>query len=188
MSLVQPETRTVKLTYDDFLLFPQDGRRHELLDGEHVVTPSPSRHHQEFLLRLAVLLEPHVRHKGLGKVWLAPFDVVLSLHDIVEPDLIFLSRERMSAMTDANVQGAPDLLVEVLSPSTAKRDRTVKRRIYQNFGVREYWLADPEERSILQVRFAAVGGASETLLTERDRLASDLLPGWDIEIGSLFAD
>jgi Uma2 family endonuclease len=188
MGLVQPETRTVKLTYDDFLLLPDDGKRHELLDGEHVVTPSPNRRHQDFLMRLIESLGPHARTRGLGKLWAAPFDVVLSFHDVVEPDLIFLSRERLARMTDANVQGAPDLLVEVLSPSTAQRDRTVKRRIYQNFGVREYWLADPEERSILQIRFEAPAGAAEVLLTDGDRLTSDLLPGWEVEVGALFEE
>lgn len=188
MRLVQPETRTVKLTYDDFLHFPDDGKRHELLNGEHVVTPSPNRRHQEFLMRLIESLGPHVRARGLGKLWTAPFDVVLSLHDVVAPDLVFLSRERMAAMTDANVQGAPDLLVEVLSPATARRDRTVKRRIYQSFGVREYWLADPEDRLVLQVRFDRTEGGTETLLTGGQRLASDLLPGWEVEVGALFED
>src|SRR5262245_10272593 len=120
----QAESRQgVKLTYDDFLLFPDDGKRHELIDGEHYVTPSPNTKHQRvsgnLSLRLGMWLEEH----PIGDVFYAPFDVKLSRFDVVEPDLIYLSKQRAAeVLTTKHVTGAPEIVIEIVSPSTRKRD------------------------------------------------------------------
>ena len=135
----------VKLTYDDFLLFPDDGKRHELIDGEHYVTPSPNTKHQVIVGNLYFELRMWLEREPIGRVFLAPFDVVFSRFDVVEPDLIYMSNERAAAiLTDKHVTGSPELVVEIGSPSTRKRDETIKRQLYERSGVSEYWVVDPE--------------------------------------------
>ncbi len=137
----------LKLTYEDYRLTPDD-MRYELLDGELVMAPAPNRAHQSICLELGVLLHTFVKERGLGDVFIAPFDVVLSDLDVVQPDLLFVSNEQAHIVTEDNVRGPPDLVVEILSPSTAERDRTLKRARYAQHGVREYWLVDPDARTV----------------------------------------
>ena len=136
----------VKLTYDDYANLLSD-ERYELIDGELILVASPNEKHQwtskKLLLRMQL-----AEDMRLGRLYYAPFDVVLTEHDVVQPDLLFISRERADIITAANVQGAPDLVVEILSPSTARRDWTQKRELYARHGVKEMWLVDPEERKL----------------------------------------
>jgi len=135
----------VKLTYDDFVLFPDDGMRHELIDGEHYVTPSPNRKHQKVSGNLHLLIASWLEEHPIGQIYYAPFDVVFSKFDVVEPDLLYMSNERATeVLTQANVQGAPEIVIEIGSPGTRKRDETIKRRLYERSGVSEYWIVDPE--------------------------------------------
>jgi Uma2 family endonuclease len=137
-----------KLTYEDYVLFPEDGQRHEILEGEHYVMPAPSLEHQDVVMALSVKLGLFVRERRLGRVYPAPTDVLFSRHDIAQPDLLFVSNERADILTKANVQGAPDLVIEILSDSSRRRDETLKREIYERAGVLEYWLIDPQHRSV----------------------------------------
>jgi Uma2 family endonuclease len=135
----------VKLTYDDFVQFPDDGQRHELIDGEHYVTPSPNLKHQQILGNLHLEIGGWLRQHPIGRAFLSPFDVVFTRFDVVEPDLLYISNARAAQiLTAANVQGPPELVVEIGSPSTRKRDETIKRRLYERAGVSEYWVVDPE--------------------------------------------
>jgi Uma2 family endonuclease len=135
----------VKLTYDDFLLFPDDGKRHELIDGEHYVTPSPNTSHQRILGRLHLLIGNWLEAHPIGQVFFAPFDVVFTNFDVVEPDLLYMSNARAAEiLTSKHVTGAPEIVVEIGSPGTRKRDETIKRRLYERCGVSEYWIVDPE--------------------------------------------
>src|SRR5687768_12446077 len=184
-----------KLTYEDFVLFPDDGKRHELIDGEHFVTPSPNQRHQSAVMNLILALAPAVRERGLGRVFVAPFDVVFTRHDVVEPDLLYVSVERSAVLTDANVQGAPDLVIEVLSPSSRRQDEVLKRDLYERGGVAEYWIVDPEAETVKVFR-RAEGGAEASrfarplLLTLRDgdALATPLLPGLEVPLAAVFED
>jgi Uma2 family endonuclease len=185
-----PNPRGVKLTYDDFVLFPDDGRRHELIDGEHYVTPSPNDKHQTILVNLVVLIQPWVRSHAAGKMWLAPFDVVLSPSDVVEPDLLYMSNERRAQVaTDANVQGPPELVVEIGSPSTRRRDETIKRALYERAGVSEYWVVDTEldvvrvYRRLHGERFAR---PEQLSLEAGDVLTTALLPGLELPLNEIF--
>ena len=138
-------TPGVKLTYDDFVLFPDDGKRHELIDGEHYVTPSPNTAHQRIVGRLHLALGRYLETHPVGELFLAPFDVVFSQFDVVEPDLLYITAERRdSVLTTQHVRGTPDLVIEVGSPGTRRRDETIKRRLYERAGVSEYWIVDPE--------------------------------------------
>jgi Uma2 family endonuclease len=179
----------VKLTYDDFLQFPEDGQRHELIDGEHFVTPSPNTRHQAISGNLHGLLWSWLRGRDLGRIFHAPFDVVFSNFDVVEPDLLYVSKARENdVLTPAHVRGAPNLVVEVESPSTRQRDETIKRRLYERFRVDEYWVVDPELERVAVYRPGATGyerGAD--LWRERaEQLTSPLFPGLTLALSDNF--
>ncbi|MFM9062764.1 MAG: Uma2 family endonuclease [Pirellula sp.] len=139
------------MTYQDYAAMPQDGLRHEIVDGEHFVSPAPSLYHQHVSRHLQLQLMLQYELKGHGWVFNAPVDVQLSPHDIVQPDLVIVSAARKSILTPAKVKGIPDLIVEILSPSTSKNDNQIKRELYEKFSVPEYWIVDPDDQSILQL-------------------------------------
>jgi Uma2 family endonuclease len=179
----------VKLTYDDFLLFPDDGQRHELIDGQHFVTPSPSTPHQRVVGNLHFLLRTYLAERPIGEVFLAPFDVVFSTFDIVEPDLLYISNDRRrEILTPLNVRGTPDLVIEVGSPGTRRRDETIKRRLYERSGVGEYWVVDPELQVIrVYRRDGDVYGRPEELSREAgDVLRSPLFPSLELTLEETF--
>ncbi|MBM4442782.1 MAG: Uma2 family endonuclease [Candidatus Rokubacteria bacterium] len=136
------------LTFADYVTLPDDGRRYEIHDGELSVTPAPGRTHQRVVLRLAMALDAHVTAHALGEVNIAPFDVVLSDPTTVQPDILFVAVDRSAAFSDRGFEGAPTLVVEVLSPSTAHIDRHIKRQLYVRHAVPYYWIVDPEARTI----------------------------------------
>lgn len=138
----------IVLTYEDYLHLPDDGKRYEILEGELYVSPAPKTKHQTVLGNLFVILHQFVRRYKLGRVFLAPTDVVLSRTNVVQPDLLFLSNDRLRLLTEQNVQGAPDLIVEILSEFTEEQDRVLKMQIYARHGVKEYWLIDPERERL----------------------------------------
>jgi len=182
------ESRSVKLTYDDFLHFPDDGKRHEIIDGEHYVTPSPNTRHQIASVNLTRILSTHVRSHGLGRVFSAPFDVVFSHLDVVEPDLLFISAKRLDILTDKHVRGAPDLVVEILSDSTRKVDENVKRALYERCGVQEYWVVDaaPETIKIRRRENDRFGSPAELSAGAGHTLTSPLLPGLSLRVSEIF--
>jgi Uma2 family endonuclease len=136
---MQPATKhDTRLTYDDFLLFPDDGQRHELIDGEHYVSPSPSVRHQRLLRRLSTAIDTYLTaHPEAGEVFFAPLDVVLSNYDVVEPDLLVIAADQQDISTEKHVTGPPALVVEILSPGTRKVDEKTKYRLFDRTGVRE---------------------------------------------------
>ena len=182
----EPRVKTHGVTYADYAAMPDDGHRYQVIYGELVMTPAPNEPHQRSLLNLASLIRDHVRTAALGKVYIAPFDVVLSDDNVVQPDLLFISKERLNIITDANVQGAPDLVVEFLSPGTAYLDRTQKRDLYARFAVREYWLVSPEAGTIevLVLR----GGKFERLglFGVGDSVKSEVLSGLSFKTDVVF--
>jgi len=145
-----------KLGYREYCCFPDDGRRHEIIDGDHYMTPAPSTTHQTVSKRLQYQLYTQVELAGLGLVFNAPVDVQLTDHDIVQPDLVVVLKDRTQMITHTKIVGSPDLVVEILSPSTAAIDMTLKKQLYERFGVGEYWVADPENLRVEQ--FCLVDG------------------------------
>jgi Uma2 family endonuclease len=181
----------VKLTYDDYVHFPDDGKRHELIDGEHFVTPTPIRKHQAVSGNLHGLIWSYLQQHPVGRIFSAPFDVILSEFDVVEPDLLYVSRERMSEIrTSPWVRGAPDLVVEIGSPGTRQRDETIKRRLYERFGVTEYWVVDPELDTVRVYRRRPdrYERVAELALENGDVLTTPLLPGLDLSLAKIFED
>jgi Uma2 family endonuclease len=135
-------------TYEDYCAIPEDGRRYEVIEGELYVAPSPTPAHQRASTRLTSFLVIHVLENDLGEVFAAPLDVVLSVSSIVQPDILFISKARLSIITGRNIAEAPDLVVEILSPGTQRYDRNVKQQTYAAYGVRWLWLLDPLRRTI----------------------------------------
>ena len=188
---MKPPYPGVKLTYDDYVHFPEDGKRHELIDGEHFVTPTPIRKHQAIATNLCGLIWSYLQSHPVGRVFVAPFDVILSDFDVVEPDLVYLSRQRLTEIeTSPWVKGAPNLVVEIGSPGTRQRDETIKRRLYERHGVPEYWVIDPELDTIHVYR--RIGDhyerSPELSLENGDVLTTPLLPDLDLPLKKIFED
>lgn len=139
-----------KLTYEEYRHFPDDGRRHEIIDGEHYVSPSPSSSHQNASRHIQFALYEQIEKSGVAQVFDAPMDLELSPVDVVQPDLIVVLNERREIILPSRIRGVPDLIVEILSPSTSDRDRTLKLSLYELRGVPEYWVVDTEDRSVLK--------------------------------------
>jgi Uma2 family endonuclease len=179
-----------QLTYADLLAMPEDGLRHELIDGEHYVTASPNTKHQRVSGRLHLEIGLFLRGNPLGELFSAPYDVFFTPIDVVVPDLVFIAREHFQRITERNLQGAPDLAIEILSPSTSAIDEGVKRRLYERQGVAEYWLVDPFVDAVRIFR----RGTGRKLVLAADLSAEDggvlttpLLPGLAIALAEIFA-
>ncbi len=182
--------RDTRLTYDDFVRFPDDGMRHELIDGVHYVTPSPVLRHQQLLGRLHLAIASFLEERpDLGQVFLSPLDTVFSPWDVVEPDLVFVAGDQLDILTEPNIQGAPALVVEILSPGTRRRDLGIKRDLFDRGGVREYWVIDPKALDVAVYRRAPDGDFPKVAHERADAdavLTTPLLPGFTLSLTRLF--
>jgi len=182
------QSHKVKFTYEDYLLFPDNGKRHELIDGEHYMTPAPSTKHQRISSKLHLAMGTYVNRNKAGIVFAAPIDVVLSDLDVVQPDLLFISSAKSSIITEKNIQGAPDLIIEITSETTRKTDEVIKRKLYEHYGVQEYWIVDPEVETVKIYRLTDRGYArtGELALDTGDSLTTPLLPKFQIPLTEIF--
>ena len=139
-----------KLGYAHYVCFPDDGLRHEIINGEHFVNPAPSTYHQTVSKRLQHQLYTQIELAGLGILFGAPYDVQLSEHDIVQPDLVIVLNAKKTIITPTKVKGIPDLMIEIISTSSVENDRTLKKSRYEIAGVPEYWIVDPFEHNLEQ--------------------------------------
>lgn len=186
-SATHPDRR---LTYDDFLLFPEeDGLRHEIINGVHYVTAAPNMRHQDLVGRLYLAIGNFLAsHPGVGRVFLSPVDVVFTIHDVVEPDLVFVAGDQTNILTEANIQGAPAIVVEVLSKSTRTRDERIKKELFDRGGVREYWMVDPDRNQLIVHLRDADGFRACSPLSAGDHavLTTPLLPAFSLSLSELF--
>ncbi|MCA8969091.1 MAG: Uma2 family endonuclease [Planctomycetes bacterium] len=176
---------TTQLTYDDYLRLPDDGRRYEILDGELFVSPAPMTRHQRWLVRLTALCFDVLESNGVGIVLVAPIDVEMGPHDIVQPELAVVRTERRSILHDTRIIGAPDLVVEVLSKSTARIDLGRKSARYAHAGVAEYLIVDPETRRV-ERRTDPRGDRYESIETFTERVMSQVFPELSFDIDELW--
>ncbi len=176
---------TAKLTYEDYCKTPDD-QRWELLNGELIMAPSPNTVHQRTAFRLGRLLADFVEGMDLGDVFIAPLDVILSEVNVVQPDLLFISNARHHILTDANVQGAPDLVVEILSPSTASRDWRTKLDLYAEYGVQEYWVVDPDAQRVWVMARTEGSLVEVAHYGPSDTLTSPILQGFTANLSEVF--
>lgn len=176
-----------RFTYEEYKLLPDEGR-FEIIDGELLALPTPNVRHQSILANLLYGLTVHINAGGLGTVVLAPLDVVLAADQVVQPDLLFVSREREQIIDPLGaVHGAPDLVVEILSPATTGRDRVMKRKLYGRFGVREYWIVDPAAGTIEVLVLAETGFETWRIFEQGEELISALLPGFRMDLSQVLA-
>lgn len=174
---------STKMTYDDLLRMPATNRFEEIIDGELIMSPTPSLEHQEIVGRLYRAIARYLDDHPIGRVFIAPLDVVLAPDQVLEPDLLYVSHER-SGILRRHVMGAPDLAVEVLSTHSHRRDRVRKRQLYEQYGVIEYWIVDPEGEPVDVYRLE--NGVYCGALVH-DTLTTPLLPGLSIDLQRLFA-
>ncbi|MDN3512998.1 MAG: Uma2 family endonuclease [Candidatus Brocadia sp.] len=175
----------IKYTYDDYAAMDDD-KRYELIEGELYMVPAPGFQHQTISRNLGVVLWEFVKENNLGTVLYAPFDVVLSETDVVQPDIIFLSKERMDLMTEKNLRGAPDLAIEILSSTTKERDKLVKKRLYGDYGVKEFWIVDPDKETVEIMVWKETGFGTFGIYCIDDELTSPLLKGFRLDLKEVF--
>jgi Uma2 family endonuclease len=184
---VEPRHPSTKLTYADLEQLPDDGLRHEIIDGEHYVTASPVMRHQRISRRLFIAIQTYLDAQPRGEVFYAPVDVVMSFHDVVVPDLIYISHSRAHLITAKNLQGSPDLVIEILSPSTRPRDERLKRDLYERMDVEEYWLADPDRNTLTVYRRQAGQFLPPATLAAGDAVSTPLLPDFALPLATVFS-
>jgi len=149
---------TPLLTAEELDQFPDDGKRREIIGGELHVSPAPAEIHQDLSMRLSNLLYLAINLTDAGKAYASPVDVRFSPTDQVQPDLLAIRKDRLGIYKGSHVvHGAPDLVIEILSPSTARYDQVEKRQLYEENGVPEYWIVDPERRQLIILRLTDAG-------------------------------
>ncbi|MEM1059500.1 MAG: Uma2 family endonuclease [Verrucomicrobiota bacterium] len=176
------------LTVAEYDQLPEGPPYYQLIDGELIMSPSPTSKHQRIVLNLAVLLTQYGKSKKSGQTYVAPLDVELPGGHIVEPDVMYISRERAEIIKEPRIVGAPDLVVEVLSPANARLDRQRKRELYAASGVRELWIVDPDAERLEVFRLAENAERPAALFYREDEASSALLPGLAFSVGGLFAE
>lgn len=187
LTATQSRTKRDLLTYDDYVTFPdQDGIRKEIIEGELFMSPAPSIKHQLILKRLSLLLDQFVQQQSLGEVLFAPCDVIFSNINIMQPDILYISNENLEILTALNIKGAPDLIIEILSPSSIENDRIYKKLVYERFGVKEYWIVDPQEEiievwSLRDAKFQLFHRANKT-----QKFKSKLLEALELDLSLIF--
>jgi len=177
-------------TYEEFMSFPEGGPfRYEIIDEELCMTPTPNTRHQKISGRLFYMIYGFLLKNPMGEIFDAPYDVVFSKDplQVVEPDLLFVSKEHLSIITEKNIQGVPDLTVEILSPTTESSDRRVKHSLYERFGVPEYWIVDPETETVQVFRLSAGRYPDPLEYGKSDLIESPLLPGLSIPLSEVFS-
>lgn len=181
----EPIPSKKQATYSDYLQTPEGGK-FQLIDGELIEMTSPSLNHQEVLLNLVSEIRGYLVKNKIGKVFVAPLDVYFSEEEVYQPDILFLLTASFSKMKENKIEGAPDLVIEVLSPSTAYYDLKHKKSVYAKQGVKEYWIVDPMEKSVeifenLDGKFSSLGEFKKS-----ESIQSKLISGLEIHLETIF--
>lgn len=175
------------LTYEDYArLTPPDSGNYELHNGNIVFTPSPSPTHQAISSTLHIIIGGYVMQHQLGKLFAAPLDTQLSEYDLVQPDLLFIAKHRFSIIGEKKIDGAPDLVIEILSSSNDTKEMSYKKYVYETAGVREYWLVSLEKQTVTQYELIEDELRWQRSLGQADTLTSVVLPGFSLALDTLF--
>jgi Uma2 family endonuclease len=178
------EKQTKRWTYEEYYRLDDD-RRYEIIDGALREAPAPDTWHQDSSRKLFRLIDHFVAAHKLGEVFYAPIDVVLDRENTVQPDLVFVSRARVSIIQRRAIFGVPDLLIELVSPSSVRRDRYDKKALYARFGVKEYWIGDPANKSLEILTLKSGQYELHCAAEEKGRLTSLLLAGLEFDVSAI---
>ncbi len=176
------------LTVENFRLLPETGPRYQLIEGDLHMAPAPSRYHQEISRNLELILGNYLKENPLGKIYDAPFDVYLDETNVFQPDILYVSKRRYSILTPEGAEGAPDLIVEILSPRTARLDLNIKSRQYARHGVEELWIIDPVPRTLSVYRFRENPKEPVLVLPQSGQATTPHFPDLVIDLSEVFAE
>ncbi|TMC86986.1 MAG: Uma2 family endonuclease [Chloroflexi bacterium] len=174
-------------TYDDYAALPDDGNRYEIVRGVLVMTPAPSPEHQDIVGEIFSALRTHIKLAGLGRVFTGPIDVDLGPKNVYQPDLVVVLNTHLDRVAEKKIIGAPDLVVEVASPSTAAYDRLTKYEKYAHAGIREYWLVKPTSRSVEVLVLEGREYRSLGIFRGEQTLPSRIVPDLPVGVERFFA-
>jgi Uma2 family endonuclease len=177
----------IVLTYDEYCLLPNDRNRYEILDGELSVTPAPATMHQTVLGNLHRILANHVIASQLGKLFIAPTDLIVAPITVVQPDLIFIGNDRRHIVTERAIEGSPTLVIEILSPTTHRTDRVTKAQLYAKYAVPHYWLIDPGQQTLEAYDLVTDHYNLVASVRNAEVLTPSLFPSLSIQLADLWA-
>ncbi len=175
---------TTKYSYREYQLFPDNGMRHEIIDGDHYMSPAPSTKHQTVSRRMQFQLYTQIELSGQGQVFDAPTDVELSPHDIVQPDLLIVLQRNIRIVSTKRIRGVPDLIIEILSDSNPDHDRVLKLEMYQRVSVPEYWIVDPEEEFV--EAYVLTDGRLKLIGTQRESIQIATMLGFEVDLNQVW--
>jgi Uma2 family endonuclease len=180
--------QAIRFTYEDYLHFPDDRKQYQIIGGEVYMVPAPVPNHQVISMNIEIIIYNFISKHDLGRIFRAPCDVILSNENVVQPDIFFISKNRLSIITEKNITGPPDLVIEILSPYTEKLDRTIKKDLYSRYGVLEYWLVDLAAKKIEILtlsgkKFSAIG-----IFGIQDTFESKVIKGLVVKVGETFKE
>lgn len=174
-------------TYQDYVKIPDDGKTYQIIGGKLFMTPAPSSYHQRISRNLEFILWSKVKENDLGQIFYVPIDVIFSSVNVVQPDIVFVSKDRAGIIKDKGVFGAPDLIAEIISPSTSQIDVKLKRQLYQRFGVREYWMVYPEEKKVEILYLRGGSFKLKGTFSYEDTVEPEILPGLKVDLRQIFS-
>jgi Uma2 family endonuclease len=175
-----PNTLAEPITVEDYKVLPETGPRYQLIEGDLYMAPAPNRYHQDVSRNIEFMILKWIEAGGGGRIYNAPFDVYLDNVNVFQPDLVYVSAENSGILTDIGAEGAPDLVVEILSPSTRGIDLGPKKKVFERYGVKELWIVDPEPRTLDRFVLEGDAFAPAEQFSEADSFTSALLPGLTI--------
>jgi Uma2 family endonuclease len=177
----------VKFTYEEYRTLPENGKHYQVIDGDLIMSPAPTTRHQRILMDILLALGGFVKSHRRGEVLCAPLDIILSEDNIVQPDIVYISSKRRGIVFREGIRGAPDLCVEILSPSNRDLDLNAKRLLYARFGLPELWLVDPDADTLQIFRLQENHQAPLKVFGANDTLTSRLLSGFSLALDEVFA-
>jgi Uma2 family endonuclease len=188
IAIVTTPERTKPFTYADYLNLPDDGKRYEIIDGELYMVPAPTLDHQRSVREFLFVLTDFFKKHPIGEVFPAPTDVIFSEINVLQPDIVVVLKEKFDILTRENIRGTPDLVLEVLSPGTEKRDRTEKLEKYARFGVQEYWMVNEDNETVEIWRRRGNELVFHALVDRTQTLTTPLLSGLEIPLEEIFLE
>ncbi|MGA1823314.1 MAG: Uma2 family endonuclease [bacterium] len=188
-TILKKDTSRLKLSYRDYVLFPYSGsKQHEIIDGEHYMTPSPSTKHQRISRNLEWIIEFFIKKNKCGEIFDAPCDVLLSDTNVIVPDLVYISKENEDIITKDNIKGIPDLIIEILSPSNRVHDTVLKKDLYEHFSVKEYWIVDPDRETVeVYMLSSSKRYIDPKIYNNNQTLKTKIIPGLEINLKEVFS-